>query len=131
MMIKPNIDEAKRLCNRELTTIDDVANAAMECVQKGAEIVVVSMGKHGAVAATKDEVWQAIPPKIKAISTVGSGDSMIAGISIALASGKSLSEALALGSASGAATALSSGVEMGKKEDVDRLLPDVVMNRLR
>lgn len=131
MMIKPNVDEAERLCGRELNGVSDVADAALNLIDRGLEIVVISMGRRGAVAAMRGEVWQAIPPKVEAISTVGSGDSMVAGIAIALAEGKHISEGLALGTAAGAATAMSSGVEMGKKEDVDKLLPQVVMNRLR
>lgn len=131
MMIKPNADEAQRLCGREMSTLDDYADAAQNLIGRGIEIVVISMGKSGAVAACGDEVWQAIPPQVKAVSTVGSGDSMVAGMAIALAEGRPLHEGLALGSAAGAATAMSSGVEMGKKEDVDRLLPQVVVNRIR
>ncbi|MEN6372594.1 MAG: 1-phosphofructokinase [Armatimonadota bacterium] len=131
MMIKPNLDEAERLCGRALKDVSDVADAAMSLVNnQGLEVVVVSMGSRGAIAATHGEVWQAIPPEVEAISTVGSGDSMVAGIAIALADRKPLSEGLALGTAAGAATAMSSGVEMGKKEDVDRLLPKVVLKRI-
>jgi 1-phosphofructokinase family hexose kinase len=129
-MVKPNIDEAARLMGRELTTIDDVAEAARSMVGKLVEIAVVSMGKRGAVAATKDGVWQAVPPRVEAVSTVGSGDSMVAGIAFALAQGRTIAEGLALGSAAGSATAMSTGVEMGRKEDVDRLLASVVVNRL-
>lgn len=131
MMIKPNADETKRLCRSELATIDDFAAAAQSLVERGIELVVVSMGKRGAIAATKDSVWHAVPPEIKAISTVGSGDSMVAGMAVALAEGKPVEEGLALGSAAGAATAMSTGVEMGKRADVERLLPLVKLNRLR
>lgn len=130
-MVKPNIDEAARLMQRELSTIDDVAEAARSMVGKLVEIAVVSMGKRGAIAATSEGVWHVIPPDIKALSTVGCGDSMVAGIACALAAEKPISEGLRLGSAAGAATALSSGIDMGKKEDVDRLLPSVVVNQLR
>ena len=131
MMIKPNVDEAGRLCGRELRTVEDVATAARDLLQRGIEIVVVSMGERGAVAVRGNEVWHAVPPKVEAVSTVGSGDSMVAGISLGLAQGRSLPESLALGSAAGAATAMTSGAEMGKRKDVDRLLPRVVLNRLR
>lgn len=131
MMIKPNLDEAERLCGRTLSSPGEIADAAQSLALQGVEIVVVSMGKDGAVAASKDEVWQAVPPQVEAVSTVGSGDSMVAGIASALADGKSLPDALALGSAAGSATAMSSGVEMGKREDVYRLLPEVILKRLR
>lgn len=130
MMIKPNIDEAKRLCGLDLVTPEDISVAARQLVKRGIELVVVSMGRRGAVAATMDECWHALPPDVIAVSTVGSGDSMVAGICSALASDKPLCEALALGSAAGAATAMSSGVEMGRKDDVARLLAGVTLRRL-
>ena len=130
MMIKPNIDEAKRLCGMELESTEDIVGAARRLVERGIELVVISMGKRGAVAATRDECWHAVPPKVEAVSTVGSGDSMVAGICCGIAAGKVLSESLALGSAAGAATAMSSGVEMGKLSDVERLLPLVTLTRM-
>lgn len=130
VMIKPNRAEAERICGKKLTATEDVAEAAKNRVQQGVEIVVVSMGKHGAVAATKDEVWHAVPPSVETISTIGSGDSMVAGIAAAIARGETLAQALALGSAAGAATAMSSGVEMGKRADIDRLLPNVILKRM-
>lgn len=130
-MVKPNIDEAARLMQRELPTIDDVAEAAYGMVGKLVEIAVVSMGKRGAIAATNDGVWHVLPPDIQAVSTVGCGDSMVAGLACAIAEGKPIAEGLRLGSAAGAATAMSSGVEMGKRKDVDRLLSNVVIEQLR
>ncbi len=129
-MIKPNIEEAKRLTGMELKTPCDVAEAARALVARGIELVVVSMGKRGAVAASASECYYAVPPRVEVLSTVGSGDSMVAGICAGLVGGKSLADALALGSASGAATAMSSGVEMGKREDVLRLLSGVAVERL-
>jgi len=131
LAVKPNVDEAERLCGKEIKTVEDAAEAALECVRRGIEVVVVSMGRHGAVAACRGEVWQAIPHEVEAISTIGSGDSMVAGIAIGLAQGRPIQDCLALGSAGGAATAMSSGCEMGRKEDVERLLPCVAVHRLR
>jgi 1-phosphofructokinase family hexose kinase len=130
MMIKPNIAEASRLVGAELDGPCDAARAARELVGRGVELVVVSMGKRGAVAANASECWYVVPPKVQAQSSVGSGDSMVAGITSAIASRKPLVEALALGAAAGAATAMSSGAEMGKREDINRLLPNVTMERI-
>lgn len=130
MMIKPNIDEAQRLVGRDLRGVPSVAGAAKELALRYVRVAVISMGKLGAIAATSEGVWHAVPPQVEAISTVGSGDSMVAGIAFSLAEGKSMPEALALGSAAGAATAMSSGVRMGRKEDVHRLLSHVTIRRL-
>jgi 1-phosphofructokinase family hexose kinase len=131
MMVKPNLDEAERLCGRRLPTLDDIVAAAQEIAADWVEIAVVSMGKRGAVAAASDGVWHVVPPDVKAVSTIGSGDSMVAGMALALSEGRPLAEALRLGAAAGAATAMSSGVEIGTKADVQNLLPSVVVRPLR
>jgi len=129
-VIKPNVDEAERLLGRTLTTLDEIAKAAKELASSAADIAVISMGKDGAVAAAQNEVWHAVPPDVVTISTVGSGDSMVAGIALGLSDGGDIAKGLKLGCAAGAATAMSSGVDMGKREDVERLLPEVKLTRI-
>jgi|YelNatPaOPRAMG01_1025707.scaffolds.fasta_scaffold23302_6 1-phosphofructokinase family hexose kinase len=129
-VIKPNVDEAERLLGKSLTTLDEIANAAKELASSAVDIAVISMGKNGAVAATQNEVWHAVPPDVVTISTVGSGDSMVAGIALGLADEGNIAKGLTLGCAAGAATAMSSGVDMGKREDVERLLPEVKLTRI-
>ncbi|MCL4394722.1 MAG: PfkB family carbohydrate kinase [Chloroflexi bacterium] len=68
-------------------------------------------------------VWRGYPPAIEAKSSVGAGDSMVAGLVLRLSEGGSMEDGLRLGVAAGAATALTPGTMLCKKEDVDRLLP--------
>ena len=128
-MIKPNLDEAQRLLDRNIGTQDEAAAAARELASR-AEIAIISMGKQGAMAATGDEVWKGIPPEVRVVSTIGSGDSMLAGMMFRLCEGGDLSEALALGCAAGAATAMTNGVEVGHRSDILRLADSVRVERL-
>lgn len=64
------------------------------------------------------------------LSTIGSGDSMVAGLAIALDRGESHVEGLRLGTAAGAATAMAPGALLGSPADVRALLPQVRMERL-
>jgi 1-phosphofructokinase len=129
-MIKPNRDEARRLVGHDLTTDSDAVRAANVLRARGIELVAISLGADGCIAANSEGTWKAIPPKVDAVSTVGCGDSMVAGIALALSRGDTLREALCLGSAAGAATAMSSGAEMGRLEDIERLVPLVSVMRL-
>jgi len=128
-MIKPNRDEAQRLLGRAIETQDDAVAAVRELAGQ-VEIAVISMGAEGAIAAAGDEVCRAIPPKVRVVSTIGSGDSMLAGMMSRLCEGGTLGEALALGCAAGAATATTNGAEIGRREDVFRLLADTRVERL-
>lgn len=128
--IKPNRIELERLVGKPLDTEADVLRAARDVYAQGIAIVVVSMGAKGAIAVSDDNAWKAVPPKIEAESTIGAGDSMVAGIIFGLINGRSLPEALRIGSAAGAATALTPGTQLCYREDIDRLLPLVVVEKL-
>lgn len=123
-LIKPNAAEAGRLLGRALGDERSVIDAASELATR-AGIVVVSRGRDGAVCARGDRVWRVTPPEIVLRSTVGSGDSMVAGLAVALARGDDLERGLALGTAAGAATAESAGTALGTVEEVGALLPRV------
>lgn len=123
--IKPNVEEAERLLGRRLHGESEVAGAARDLAQRGIETVIISMGRRGAVCAHRGELLRVQSPLVERKSTVGSGDAMVAGIAVALARGETIREALQLGTAAGAATAMTSGTTLGTLEDVERLLPEV------
>jgi 6-phosphofructokinase 2 len=72
---------------------------------------------------TKDMVRQLSAPVVKRISTVGAGDSMVAGIITGLCNGKSILEAAKYGVACGTAATINPGTELCRLEDVERLYP--------
>ncbi len=119
-MIKPNLGELSRLTGETELGIDLVDDVAMEMIGRGAcEVVVVSMGPTGAMLVTKDLIKQIIPPSVKRKSTVGAGDSMVAGIVFKLVDNKSLTEAVQYGVACGTAATMNEGTELCKKENVE------------
>ncbi len=76
-LIKPNIDELSELVGRELTTVGHVVEAARGALPHGE--VLVSLGANGALLVTPDSVTWAGHPPVIADSTVGAGDSALAG----------------------------------------------------
>jgi 1-phosphofructokinase family hexose kinase len=107
--IKVNTDEAAEVLGRPLGSVADAAAAAREIHQRGIPSVVLTIGKDGAVLSTDNRAWHAVPPAIKAVSNVGSGDSFFGALMIALERGLPPSTALAWGVAAGAANAMSAG----------------------
>jgi len=124
-LIKPNVAEAEGLLGRALPDLKAVCQAVIELRQRGIEVVVISMGADGAVCGCGERVWRAVPPKVDRRSTVGSGDSLVAGLAVAIARGDEVLEGLRLGTAAGAATAAALGTAMGSAEEVAALLPRV------
>ena len=122
-LLKPNLGELSTLAGKEEIHAEAVDDVAREVIASGkCEVIVVSMGPSGAILVTRDEVYQAVPPATKQRSTVGAGDSMVAGLVHCLASGGGLQEALLMGVACGTAATMNPGTELCRKEDVDRLL---------
>lgn len=126
-LIKPNVTEASELLGHPLLSDVEVLAAARELRARGAEQVVISQGARGAIGLNADGAWKALPPKVQARSTVGSGDSMVAGLAIALDEGKPLIEGLRLGTATGAATAMVPGTRLCRAQDVHALIGAVTI----
>jgi fructose-1-phosphate kinase PfkB-like protein len=84
----------------------------------------------GRLASTPEGAWEARPPTIDACSTVGSGDSMVAAMAIALNEGLPHSPKGFVSEApAGAATAMTRGTQLCDPHEVERLLGAVVVRR--
>jgi 1-phosphofructokinase family hexose kinase len=129
-LIKPNVEEAEALLGRRLPDMAAIVVAARELLARGPRAVVVSMGRRGSICATAERVLHAIPPQVERHSTVGSGDSLVAGLAIALAEEGDIADALRLGTAAGAATAMNQGTQLGTRDDIERLAPGVEVREL-
>jgi len=122
-LIKPNIGELSAFAGKDFLSIDDAGAIAMAIVATGkCEVVVVSMGSAGAMLVTKDVIEIYTSPKVERKSTVGAGDSMVAGILYSLSCNKKLTDAVRYGVACGTAATMNSGTELCRKEDVEALV---------
>lgn len=129
-MVKPNVVELSALVGEDLYTIEDILQAAKNLVGIGIRLIVVSMGRAGAVVTNGEDTWHAKPPEIEFVSAVGSGDSLVAAFIDALIRGEELPEALRAGTAAGAADAMSYGAGFCTAQSINALKPQVQMLRL-
>ncbi len=129
-LLKPNAEEAHALTGLPMDTPSGIAAAAAEIRRIGAQNVVVSMGKAGALLHTSEGTWLTHSPKIKEKNPIGAGDSMVGGLVWALTQGIALKEALGWGVASGAATASLPGTEVGSRPLIEELFSQVQYERL-
>lgn len=130
-LVKPNAEEAHVITGLPTSSTLEIAAAATEVQRLGAQNVVISMGKTGALLKSLEGTWLAHSPSIKEINPIGAGDSMIGGLVWALTQGKTLPDALGWGVASGAATASLSGTEVGSRTLIERLFGDVRLEKLQ
>lgn len=113
LLIKPNRKELAALTGQPLETLEQVALAARALIQRDVtRYVVVSLGAEGALAVSREQQVLATPPQVKALSTVGAGDSMVAALTLKLAERASLEEMLRWGVAAGTAATLRHGTQL-------------------
>lgn len=120
-LIKPNHHELGELFDVKIKEYDDIVKYSKLLQEKGAENVLVSCGKKGAVLLdSQGNTYKIgnVPGKI--ISSVGCGDSMVAGFVAGYIEKVDYAYALKLGAACGNATAFSQS--LATKEEIDAML---------
>lgn len=121
-LLKPNLGELSAICGVDSISILQLEDLAKDFLKKKTcEVLVVSLGAQGAMLITETLTKHIIAPTVHSKSTIGAGDSMVAGMVFSLAQGKSLEEVVGFGVACGSATTMNSGTQLFKKEDVEML----------
>lgn len=121
-LLKPNKNELKDITGKAADTPEQQKNALLHILEKyPVEIIVLSLGAQGAMLATKGEVRLYPAPQVEHVSSIGAGDSMVAGIVFSLYNGQPIEKAILYGLACGSATIKSPGTELLQKKDVDVL----------
>jgi 6-phosphofructokinase 2 len=125
-LVKPNYREFDELMGGELTD-DERERAAARLVETGrAEVVVVTLGARGALFVSAEARGLVGAPAVTPSgSPVGAGDSFMAGLASALAAGRDLRDACALGVAAAAAAVMTPGTEPCRRGDVERLMGEM------
>jgi len=129
-LIKPNHHELEALVGRDLPGIEAVAEQARALQHQGVAHVCVSLGPRGAVLTGPDNSYLATAPKVPVDSTVGAGDSMVAGMVAAFARGASAEQALRQGVACGAGTVQQPGTELFSGPRIANLAARVEIRQL-
>lgn len=121
-LLKPNLRELEQLSGASLRTDDERIDAARGFITRDwCEVVVVSMGASGALLVTADQAEHLRSPTVPIKSRVGAGDSMVGGLTLALARGQDLGGAVRFGIAAGAAAVMTPGTELCHPEDTEEL----------
>ena len=116
-LIKPNKKELEEIFEKKINTNEEVVLYARKLQEMGAENVLISMDKDGAILITKDEkMLYSKAPKGEVVNSVGSGDSMVAGFITGFIMYQDYEKALKMGIAAGSASAFSK--DLATKEEI-------------
>lgn len=130
-IVKPNLGELVALSGAALP--DQASRIALcrSLVAAGkAEIIALTLGAHGAVLVTANKTYMAPALDVPVATTVGAGDSFLAGLVQGLAAGQTLKDAFKLAVAAGSAALLHQGTGLARLEDIMRLLSRVQVEDL-
>ncbi len=118
-LVKPSVGELSELVGRQLVGDQEIAAAALALVQQGqAQNVAVTLGSDGGLLANASGVLRLPAIPVKALSAVGAGDSFLAAMVHALATGRDIPDAFRFGLAAGAAAAVTEGTDLARAADI-------------
>ncbi|MGR3765493.1 1-phosphofructokinase [Rossellomorea sp. NS-SX7] len=109
-LIKPNHHELGDMFGVVIETIEEAIHYGKKLKERGAQNVIISMAEKGALLLTGEDIYQASVPSGELKSSVGAGDSTVAGFLAGLSNGLSVEDSFRLGTAAGSATAFSIGL---------------------
>lgn len=125
-LIKPNAEEIEAYCGKKLTE-QELYAVAMELHQAGIANAMISLGKDGAILAAEGALYRAEVPAIQAVSTVGAGDSAIAGF---LGCGNTAEERLRYAVSYGSAACLRQGTNPPQAKEIQQIFTQVTIRKI-
>lgn len=105
-LVKPNAGELAATLGRSLDDEAAIVAGARELIQRGAERVIITRGPEPMIAVAAERVWRVTGPDLRGKYPIGSGDSLAAGLAVAMAQGMPFEQMVRLGMACGMANAL-------------------------
>ena len=128
-LVKPSARELGSIVGKDLQTESEILDAVRTVgAASNVSHLVASIGSGGAFAVSADGVTHRFrAPTVKVRSAIGAGDSMIAGIAVAMCEGIDSVAAIAAGIATGTAAVLTDGTDLCHAVDAERLRPMVVV----
>lgn len=117
-VIKPNLYELEQYFNKQYYNDLEIIYDAKILLKKGIEKVFISLGKDGSLLVTETEVLKATVPSLNVKSTVGAGDSFVAGLAYATMKEQQNTEILKFASSVGSASCLTENTALINNEDI-------------
>ena len=121
-LLKPNKKELQDITGEDAESREQQEKILLHILDRyPVKIIVLSLGEDGALLATNGRVKHYPAPQVEHVSSIGAGDSMVAGMVFSLSTGQPVEKAILYGLACGSATIKSPGTELLQKEDVEFL----------
>lgn len=128
-IIKPNRFELESLYNLDhKANKDELIHMGTELLNKGIEMVIISLGSEGALFLNKDKIIKCPSLKVKTHSTVGAGDAMVAALSYSIDKNMSFECCIKLAMATSAGAVTTKGTKSPDLELIKQLEKQVILD---
>ncbi len=129
-IIKPNLHELESLCGKTLSSHKEIATEAKLLTRQGIHYVCVSLAEQGAILTSDEHSYYCSSPNITPHSTVGAGDSLVAGLAHAFSNNLTEQEAIRIAVACGAGTAIKPGTQLFDIDQIKHLYRQTNISKL-
>ncbi|GAG04588.1 unnamed protein product, partial [marine sediment metagenome] len=123
-IIAPNESETEILTGIKVDTLDNASKAGHELLQRGVRVAIIKLGGRGCLYVTADKEIHFPAPKVDVADVTGAGDAFAGGLTVALAEGRSVEEAIQFATCVAALSVTKVGVvnALPSREEADRLM---------
>jgi 1-phosphofructokinase family hexose kinase len=128
-LIKPNLEELERCVETKIKNFRTLKNICISLINSGISIIIVTLGKNGAILFTKDKLLYSKPPEVNFKSSIGCGDAFLSGFLYELKRGKSYEECLKFAVACGTGKVEEEGTKMPSISRVKKILKYTIIHK--
>ncbi len=124
-VIKPNKEELEEFFGKRFTDEKEIIAAAEQILAQGVTYVCISLGEKGAFLVSKEKALFAPALSLEVKGIQGAGDSLVAGMCMALEQRKDMETMLKYAVAAAGGSLLREGTQLCRKADFEELLKEV------
>lgn len=128
-MVKPNLLELEAVAGEKLKTRADMIKACNSLIEMGAENVLLSLGREGAILYDGTSGYFCKSANVAVNSTVGAGDSMVAAASLMIEHGASKQEILRNAVAAGTASITTPGTNLFYRDKFEEIYGKIFVEK--
>jgi tagatose 6-phosphate kinase len=129
-IIKPNLSELESIFDFPIKTQKDYFLAAEKLQAMGAQNIALSVGAEGMYYFAKNKKYKVKVPEIKVENVTGSGDSVVAGLAVAIHQQMSIEDMLKFANACGVANAIEKKTAYLRKNKLNKYLNEISITRI-
>ena len=130
-LVKPNLEELREMTGEHYDSLDEMVTGCERLVEAGAENVMLSLGRKGAILTDGDEAYFCKSATVAVNSTVGAGDGMVAAAAVMTEQNAPYEEVLRCAVAAGTASVMTPGTNLFYRDKFIEIYDKIKVERLR